>query len=68
MLINIITADDTISVGGVGGTLDVKIIGGLPPFGPVHCHSECIANILCFHDLAYKGLIKFDDRNNCYVP
>ena len=28
---------------------------------------DCIANILCFHDLAHKNMISFDNKRNIFV-
>ena len=66
MLVNITKTDDAISVGGVGGILDVDQIGELPGFGRVYYSPDCMANILCFHDLASKELISFDKERNLF--
>ena len=66
MLTNITKTNDTISVGGVGGILEVDLVGHLPGFGMVYYNPNCIANILCFHDLAKKNMIKFDDESNIF--
>ena len=56
MLVNITKTEDAISVGIVGGILDVDQIGELPGYGRVYYSPDCIANILCFHDLARSWL------------
>ena len=66
ILVNITMTDEVISVGGVGGILDVDQIGDLPGFGKVYFSLDCIANILCFHDLASKELISFDKERNVF--
>jgi len=66
MLRNIRTTDDPISVGGVGGVLEVNLVGDLPGFGEVYYNPECIANILCYHDLAKNKMIKFDNEENLF--
>jgi hypothetical protein len=48
MLVNVTRASESISVGGVGGILEVDQIGELPGFGKVYYNPDCIANILCF--------------------
>ena len=55
------------SVSGVGGSLDLTMMGDLPGFGKVYYHPDCLANILCFHDLAEKKLVTFDGNNNEFV-
>ena len=67
MLTNIKRTRDPISVGGVGGILEVDQIGELPGFGKVYYNPDCIANILCFHDLAQKNMISFDKKNNTFI-
>ena len=49
-----------ISVGGVGGVLEVDLVGDLAGFGEVYFNPDCTANILCYHDLAKNKMIKFD--------
>ena len=59
--------DADAGVGGVGGILEVDQIGELPGFGKVYYYPDCIANILCFHDLAQKNMISFDKKNNTFI-
>ena len=33
----------------------------------LYYHPDCLANILCFHDLAEKKLVTFDAENNEFV-
>jgi hypothetical protein len=67
MLVNVTRASESISVGGVGGILEVDQIGELPGFGKVYYNPDCIANILCFHDLAKKNMISFDKHRNIFI-
>ena len=63
LLQNIRTIDEGVTVSGVGGSLDLTMMGELPGFGKVYYHPDCLANILCFHDLAEKKLVTFDAEN-----
>jgi hypothetical protein len=67
MLKNIRSTDDPISFGGVGGILEVTLVGDLPGFGEVYYNPECIANILCYHDLAKNKMIRFDHEANKFI-
>ena len=58
LLKNIRSIDDGVSVSGVGGSLDLTMKGDLPGFGEVYYHPDCLANILCFHDLAEQKLVR----------
>jgi len=54
MFKNIRSTDDSISVGGVGGILEVNLVD-LHGFGEVYYNPECmLANILCQHDRKKK--------------
>ena len=64
---NITKTDDAISVGGVGGILDVDKIDELPEFGRVYYSLDGIANILFCHDRASKELISFDKERNVFI-
>ena len=33
----------------------------------LYYHPDCLANILCFHDLAEKKLVTFDANNNEFL-
>ena len=67
LLQNIRSIDDGVSVSGVGGSLDLTMKGDLPGFGEVYYHPDCLANILCFHDLAEQKLVRFDENKNMFI-
>ena len=50
----------------VGGVLEVDLVGDLPGFGEVYFNLECIANILCHHDLAKNKMIIFNQKENMF--
>ena len=67
LLSNIRQVEEGVTVNGVGGSLDLNMVGDLPGFGTVYYHPSCVANILCFHDLAIKKLVRYDDENNKFI-
>ena len=67
LLKHIRSIDDEVSVSGVGGSLDLTMKGDLPGFGEVYYHPDCLANILCFHDLAEQKLVRFDENKNIFI-
>ena len=66
-MLNIRRTSDPISVSGVGGVLEVDLVGDVAGFGEVYFNPDCIANILCHHDLAKNKMIKFDHKKNIFI-
>ena len=60
LLTNVRKAITPIKIAGVGGSIDVDLVGTFADFGEVYYHPECLANILCFADLAKQYKVSYD--------
>jgi hypothetical protein len=67
LLSNVREADQSISIHGMGGKVEVNLVGDYDWYGKVYYSPSSPANILCFHDLNSRFDVSFDGKKNMFI-